>query len=438
MNALSKKQFFTLALTLFSLFFGAGNFIFPPVVGANSGENFFVGIMFFSLAAVALPVLGVAAVAKAGSLRELANRVDSFTGFIFCTAAYVALGPLLAIPRAGSMPFEIGLVPLLPDDTNKQNMLIIYCIVYFVLNSYACLNQSRLLNLIGKYLTPVLLVLIVLLFLFGLGSAYSHGLGVPKGGYASSAAATGFVDGYQTMDALAALIFASLIADVLKKMGVSKKGELASLSIRAGLFAGVVLFAVYVMLGLLGAMARPSDDLSPAALLSFISTSSFGFGGQVVLGISFLLACFGTTVGLTSAVSAYFKEIFPRISYAGWVYIFSALGAIMASNGLDRILAISVPILVALYPVATTLILLSLIDELIDASALVYKFCVYVAAAIGLASGLRAAGVSLGAMDALLDKLPFYQSMLGWIVPVSVAFGLSYILHIILSKNVRY
>lgn len=240
------------------------------------------------------------------------------------------------------------------------------------------------------------------------------------------------------MDALAALIFASLIADVLRKMGVSKKGELASLSIRAGLFAGVVLAAVYVMLGLLGAMVRPSEDLNPAALLSFISTSSFGFGGQIVLGISFLLACFGTTVGLTSAVSEFFKGLFPRLSYSMWVCVFSVLGAIMASNGLDKILSISVPILVALYPVATTLILLSLIDELIDASALVYKFCVYVAGVIGLASGLRAAGVSLGVVDGWLDGLPFYESMLGWIVPVAVAFGASYVLHIILAKNVRY
>lgn len=435
MKTLSKSQFFTVALTLFSLFFGAGNFIFPPTVGANSGENFFTAIMFFNLAAVAIPVLGVAAVAKAGSLRVLAGRADVYTGLIFTSAAYIALGPLLAIPRAGSMPFDISIAPFLPEQIRFE-VLVCYAILYFILNAYLCLSQTRLLAIIGRYLTPVMLLLIVVLFLVGV-SGLPIKFNEPNEAYLLSPAASGFVDGYQTMDALAALIFATLITGAISHAGVSERGAVVTSTVRAGIVAGIVLMSVYFMLGFLGALSG-QNSLSSTQLLVHISSSIFGIGGQIVLGVTFFLACFGTTTGLTSAVSGFFHSLFPGVSYRTWVFIFSAQSAIVACNGLSKILLVSVPILVALYPIAIVLIVLSLIDELISSSRAVYKSCVYVSGAIGISSGLDMAGFLPAWLKGLLLNLPFYELWLGWIVPVAISFALSYLYSMIFERDARY
>lgn len=436
MQTLSKRQFFIVALMLFSMFFGVGNFIFPPVVGRESGENFYLAVMFFCLTAVTLPVLVVGAVAQAGGLRELTMRAGAGFSIIFMTLNYLAIGPMLGIPRAGNMPFEISVVPFLGEGSHALEQAI-YSSAYFALNYYMCLNPSRLTNALGKYLTPALLSLIVLLFVVGFLNL-PHSFSAPSGGYVSSPASTAFVAGYQTMDALAALAFGVLVAKALKAQGITGEGLMRA-TIKAGIFAGAVLASIYFMLGYMGAVSASSISASSqnAQFLSDISNLVFGPFGRVVLGGISFIACLTTTTGLIGSVSAYFEGIIPRVSYKKWVLAWTLLSFAVANVGLNEILKISIPILIALYPIAIVLILLSLINSFIDQSQLIYRSCVYLTAFIGVINALDYAGLKLGFVTSAVQKLPFYDQMLGWVVPAAVCFIVTYILHFAMAKSTR-
>ena len=235
---LSKNQFLVISLTLFAMFFGAGNFIFPPNLGREAGQNFYVAIMFFCATAVLLPVLGVAAIARAKGLQSLVRRIDPVFAVLFTALLYLTIGPLFAIPRAANMPFDIAVKPFIAAE-NLQIWLFFYSAAYFALNYYVCMNPSKLVDLLGKYLTPLLLALILLLF--GAGFLFPIGEFVaPSGDYAQRAAAKGFVEGYQTMDALASLAFGIIVINAIRTVGVKDERHLVSSTIKAGMTAGVI------------------------------------------------------------------------------------------------------------------------------------------------------------------------------------------------------
>lgn len=438
MQKLSKKQFFTIALMLFSMFFGAGNFIFPPMVGRDAGTNYYIAIMFFCATAVLLPVLGVAAIARAGTLKKLASRADGWFAGLFVMLIYLSIGPFLAIPRAGNMPFEISIMQFL-DPEKKTFYLAIYGAIYFALNLYVCIYPSKMVELLGKYLTPVMLILIVVFFVVGFLNPMGE-FSAPNGDYAAHPVSKGFIEGYQTMDALAALVFGIIIAGAMRERGVKDEEHLAISTIKAGMFAGAILMIVYVMLGYLGATSATlfGSAENGAELLSLISNHLFGKAGVVVLGVAFFLACFTTTTGLISSVSAYFEEICPKISYKKWVLIWVIVSYGVANLGLDRILKFSIPVLIAIYPVAIVLVILSLINKIVDSSRIVYRVCVYVAAFVGVVNALDIAGFKIPFVTENIAKLPFYESMLGWIVPVAIGFVVSYIFYLAIQKKDNY
>ena len=409
---LSRNQFLVISLTLFAMFFGAGNFIFPPNLGREAGQNFYVAIMFFCATAVLLPVLGVAAIARAKGLQSLVRRIDPVFAVLFTALLYLTIGPLFAIPRAANMPFDIAVKPFIAHE-NLQIWLFFYSAAYFALNYYICLNPSKLVDLLGKYLS---------------------------GEYAQHAAAKGFVEGYQTMDALASLAFGIIVINAIRTVGVKDERHLVSSTIKAGMTAGVILMAIYLMLGYLGATSaelfKDAPEINGAELLSRISGHYFGKAGVLVLGSAFFLACITTTLGLISSASEYFEELTDgRVKYKIWVAAWCLIGFGVANFGLTTIIKGSIPVLVAIYPVAIMLIILSLINPLIDSSKLVYRSCVYVCVVVGTINGLDIVGVSVPLVTSLVKKMPFYDSMLGWIVPSAVAFAATYILHLVLEKR---
>lgn len=435
---LSKNQFLVISLTLFAMFFGAGNFIFPPNLGREAGQNFYVAIMFFCATAVLLPVLGVAAIARAKGLQSLVRRIDPVFAVVFTALLYLTIGPLFAIPRAANMPFDIAVKPFIAHE-NLQIWLFFYSAAYFALNYYVCMNPSKLVDLLGKYLTPILLALILLLF--GAGFLFPIGEFVaPSGDYVQHAAAKGFVEGYQTMDALASLAFGIIVINAIRTVGVKDERHLVSSTIKAGMTAGVILMAIYLMLGYLGATSaelfKDAPEINGAELLSRISGHYFGKAGVLVLGSAFFLACITTTLGLISSASEYFEELTGgRIKYKIWVIAWCLIGFGVANFGLTTIIKGSIPVLVAIYPIAIMLIILSLINPLIDSSKLIYRTCVYVCVVVGTINGLDIAGVSVPLVTNLVKAMPFYDSILGWIVPSAVAFAVTYILHLVLEKR---
>ena len=439
-QGLSRNQFLVISLTLFAMFFGAGNFIFPPNLGREAGQNFYIAIMFFCATAVLLPVLGVAAIARAKGLQSLVRRIDPVFAVVFTALLYLTIGPLFAIPRAANMPFDIAVKPFIAAE-NLQIWLFFYSAAYFVLNYYICMNPSKLVDLLGKYLTPLLLALILLLF--GAGLFFPIGeFAAPSGEYAQHAAAKGFVEGYQTMDALASLAFGIIVINAIKGVGVKDERRLVSSTIKAGMMSGIILMSIYLMLGYLGATAtdlfKDMDvkDINGAVMLSRISHHYFGGAGIAILGSAFFLACLTTTLGLISSASEYFEELTKgRIKYKIWAVAWCVVGFGVANFGLTTIIKGSIPVLVAIYPIAIMLIILSLINPLIDSSKLVYRACVYVCVVVGVVNGLDIIGVSVPLVTPFVKMMPFYDSMLGWIVPSTVTFALTYVLHLILEKR---
>ena len=433
MQTITKTQFIVISLMLFSMFFGAGNFIFPPMLGKESGEIFYQTILYFCATAVLLPVLGVAAVARCGSVQALTNRVDRVFGPIFIVLIYLSIGPFLAIPRAANLPFEVSIAPLFE---NPAVPLVFWTIFYFIINFVISANKSRVVDILGQYLTPVLLVLIVVLVV-AVFLADTPPLGTPTGKYALAPTSTAFMAGYDTMDAMAAIVFGIVVVNVLRDYGVVQERALISTTIKTGIFAGVLLSLIYIGLAYLGAATAGivQNVQNGANILSQTANYLFGSAGAPILGLALFLACITTTVGLTTSGSDYFNSLTPKISYKAWCAIFSVVSALMANIGLSGILKFGVPILVAFYPVVIVLVLLALIDNFIDSSKLIYRACIYVTLVTGLIYSLgTVAGVlPQGFVELVKPAMPFYDYGLGWVLWAIVAFCVTYIIHTVLK-----
>jgi LIVCS family branched-chain amino acid:cation transporter len=410
-----------ISFMLFSMFFGAGNLIFPPFLGQSAGEQVWLSLLGFILSAVGLPILGVVAIAKAGSFHDLANRVHPVFAWVFPFLIYVSIGPGLAIPRAGSLAFEMGMAPFLPEHlATSWVSLFVYTVVFFGFVFWLSLSPSKLVDRFGKMLTPTLLALIVLIFVKSLLSPMGPTV-VPAGNYASHPVMQGFLDGYLTMDALAALVFGIVIANTLRSKGVDDRKSLSKYMVAAGVGAGTLLTIIYVILGMLGSSSSFLGQAENGAqILTNVMNHLFGVSGTAILGIIFTVACLCVSIGLVTSCSQYFHGLFGGPSYRGWVTILSLLSMGIANLGLTQILSVSVPILGAIYPVAIVLILLALAERFISSHSLVYVTTVGVVALFGIIDLLNVTFLD-HQWDNWLSGLPFYTLSAGWVMPALLA-----------------
>ena len=295
-QALRGKKLLLVGFTLFSMFFGAGNLIFPPFLGAQAGTALWLAFAGFAVSAIGLPIAGVAAVARAGGLPALAGRVHPRFAQVFAVLVYLSIGPCLAIPRTASTSFEM-LTPLVGRSTPGQ---FIYSLAFFAAAYFVALKPEKLTQRLGRILCPALLVLIVVLFTGCILRPAAPGYGTPAEAYAALPAAQGVLDGYQTMDALAALNFGAVIALNIQAVGITEEAAVRRGTIRAGLIAGGMLLVVYAMLTHIGGIsgaAFPGSDTG-ASVLTALADGLFGRVGQVLLAVIFVIACFNTCVGL--------------------------------------------------------------------------------------------------------------------------------------------
>ncbi|WP_110111969.1 branched-chain amino acid transport system II carrier protein [Bacillus sp. CGMCC 1.16541] len=426
MKTLSKKDTLFTSLMLFSLFFGAGNLIFPPFLGQSAGTAFWPAMIGFLLSAVGLPILGVIAVAKSDGLHVLASRVHPVFAMVFTIVIYLAIGPLLGIPRASSLAFEMGVQPFLPNDMNGAGTLFLYTFIYFCIAYWLALKPGKLVDRFGKLLTPLLLTLLVVIVVRAL--FYSFGeVSVPVGSYAKNPFATGFLEGYYTMDTIAALNFGIVIALTLKQMGMTDKEQIVSSSVRAGVIAGVVLAFIYVMLAYLGSL-HAGETENGAQTLTQVVFTLFGPSGAILLGLVFTLACLTTSVGLVTSCSQYFAKVVPALSYRMWVTVFAGFSLVVANLGLTKILQVSVPALTAIYPVATLLILLSFVDHWFGSHRAVYGFATLFVSVISTTDAFLQAGLGMGVLGEFVKVLPFYDAGFSWLTPavLGLILGLAY------------
>uniref|UniRef100_A5WHH3 Branched-chain amino acid transport system carrier protein n=1 Tax=Psychrobacter sp. (strain PRwf-1) TaxID=349106 RepID=A5WHH3_PSYWF len=411
-----------LGFMLLSFFFGAGNLIFPPMLGMNAGLNFTPAVIGFIVTAIALPMLSLIAIAKSsGGLLGLGRRVHPVFAYVFAILIYLSIGAMYGIPRAANVGYEMGFRHFinLPEGIS----LITYVVVFFSVCYLCALKSGRLVDIIGKVLTPVLLGVIALLC----GLAFMHltpSVHAPSEQFNSNPLSSGIIEGYFTLDALAGLAFGTVLANAI--MGSTKAAgqaplapqQLVKVMIQSSLVAGLFLGLIYFGLAWIGrGMYRPEGYENGAVLLSSTATQLMGNAGNVAFGMIVILACLTTCIGLINACSSFANQVYPKIGYGVYVLIFTVLGALFSNLGLDSILAIAVPIMVFLYPISIALVLLSLIHPMIAKHPLTYVFGVGTATLFAFNDMLSNLVSSPLPWHSLIEKLPMAELGLGWIVP---------------------
>ncbi len=433
MERLSRRDLFLVGFTLFSMFFGAGNLIFPPGIAAQAGSMTWFAMVGLAVSAVGLPVLGVVAVARTGGLVTLGNRVHPLFSRVFTVVAYLAIGPCLAIPRTATTSFEMAIPPFAGENAPLNLYQLLYLVVFFALALLVALRPEKLTDRLGKVLCPILIALILVTFAGCLLNPL-EGYGPPTSHYntAVKAVSTGFLQGYQTMDTIAALVFGIIISLNIRARGIQDEREVVSSTVQAGIIAGGLLLAIYSMLAHIGALSggafpEPTDG---AQALTNLVAALFGPMGNLLLAAIFIIACFNVCVGLISSCGEYFSETFPLLSYRQWAVVFAVVSALIANIGLTQILTLSVPVLNIIYPVAIVLILLALLQRWIEDRWLVYPVTVLLTGVTSLLLELERLTFS----DAL-SFLPLSDLGLGWVCPALVGLVLGYFLSFLPRKN---
>ncbi|MGL5066558.1 MAG: branched-chain amino acid transport system II carrier protein [Sarcina sp.] len=408
------KDYLIIGFALFSMFFGAGNLIFPPFLGQMLGEHYWLGIIGFTITGVGLPLLGLLAATKNnGNFEEMSIKVGKNFSKIYSIVLFLMIGPMLAIPRTAATTFEISILP-----NFKGFNPFLFVVIYFAINLIFVLKPSKIIETIGKFLTPVLLIILVALIVKGIVN--------PIADYSSATVlnplAGSLVEGYQTMDALASIIFASLIIGAVKSKGYKEK-QIVQVTVKASIIAIVGLGVVYGGLIFLGSRTGIfANEMSNSTLLLFLSTSILGNVGRIAIGIALGLACFTTSIGLLSAGGEFFERVSNgKLKYKANVLVMCVASIGIASMGLDKIVAFSASILNIIYPITIVLILLNLADKWVKGK-MVYRVSVYVTLAISIL--IFIAGYVLP-LDNILSVLPMYDLGFGWVIPAIVAFVVS-------------
>ena len=419
---LEKKQFIYTALMLFSMFFGAGNLIFPPYSGNLAGSRFFLALIGILLTSVCFPVMGVAAVARTGGLEKLGDRVHPVFSQLFSLLIYLSIGPMIAIPRTATVPFALAIQPYI-GDFNPNLALLLFTVIFFCVALWLSLNPKKQVERMGKVLTPILISLIVLMFIAVVLGPKSTA--PATGRYADHAILSGFVDGYQTLDVAAALVFGIVIIELMRSYGITDTEVAIRATARTGVLAGIFLGTIYFMLSFIGSVSSGVSQGYPngAEVLRVMTDQQFGWFGAVLLALIFLLACTTTCVGLITCCSQYFHRLVPKISYRTFAVIISLFSLFLANRGLDKILAFSLPVLTILYPLCLVLIVLVFLDPVVHSSKIVYRLVTVVTLILSVCDALGGESVR----DAL-SFLPLSSAGLGWLVPSIVALIIGWIL----------
>lgn len=333
-QALRRRDQLLVGFTLFSMFFGAGNLIFPPQLGAQAGVDTWLAMAGLAVSAVFLPILGVIAVVRAGSLTELASRVHPAFATVFTVLIYLSIGPCLAIPRTASTSFEMAVPPFLPSGTPTMWFQFGYSLLFFAAAFLVALQPEKLTGRLGKFLCPVLLLLVGAMFVGSLVHPVgTYGPTLPP--YDQIPAVQGFLTGYQTMDTIAALNFGIVIVMNIRALGVTDQGSVLRATVRAGGIATVLFLAVYSMLAHIGALSGAAFPgmTNGAVTLTNLVGAIFGHWGTVILAAIFFIACFNTCVGLISSCSAYFHTLVPRVPAPAWAAFFALLSMVISNAG---------------------------------------------------------------------------------------------------------
>ncbi|MDN4606962.1 branched-chain amino acid transport system II carrier protein [Sporosarcina highlanderae] len=430
---LSFSSYLVIGVMLFALFFGAGNLIFPAQLGQYSGENLWPATFGFLLTGAGLPLLGILAMGFSGSknLQELASRVHPVYGLLFTSILYLTIGPFFAAPRTGAVAFDIGIASSIPEGYTKIALLL-FTLLFFGITLWLSLNPAKIVDRIGKLMSPIIIILLLVLltvaFINPMGEIQS-----PVDAYAEGAFVKGLTEGYNTMDALASLVFGIIVINVLRSYGL-KKMQIFSATVKTGVVASGILALLYVGIAYLGATTTERFGLfeTGGPVLSEAASYYFGTIGTVMLAIVIILACLTTSIGLITACGEYFNTIIPKVGYKTFVTGFTVFCFVVSNFGLANIITYSIPVLMLLYPLAVVLMLLTFTSPLFGHARIVYLSATATAFFISVIDGIKTLYSTLGftkeawpnwltSIDSFYNTvLPFYSDGLGWVLPVLV------------------
>ncbi|WP_321780894.1 branched-chain amino acid transport system II carrier protein [Schaalia cardiffensis] len=415
----SSVRLIATSLTLFSMFFGAGNLIFPPMIGVEAGTSFLPAITGFLLGGVALPVLSIIVIALSGTdLRDLSNRGGRIFGVIFSCAVYLSIGAFYALPRTGAVSFSTAVSPL--TGWTSTSVSVIFNALFFALAFYLSWKPGEIIDRLGKILTPLLLGLLTLLAIVSVFT-FDGTPGAPSEQYASHPLTAGILSGYLTMDSLGGLAFGIIVVTSFTRTGGGIGAKTVKRTSIAATIAGGLLALVYLSLGLIGLKMPGAHAFDNGAeLLSQASNLALGPFGQIAFGLIVVTACMTTAVGLLVATSEFFARLMPKIRYETWLAGFAIISFIIASAGLNKVLAVAGPIIGLLYPVAITIIFITIFTHPlrhITRCELAFKLSAWTASALSILATLQDLGIAAESIEGFIGWLPGHAESVAWVIP---------------------
>lgn len=377
----------------------------------------------FFLTGVGLPLLSFMALVATGkdNIQELAGRVSPLFGVVFAVVLYLAIGPFFAIPRAGTVAFEIGVKPF-SGALGENLTLFIFTLVFFSIACLLAIFPGKVVDIVGKYLTPLKIsligILIVVAVAFPMGAIFG-----PQGEFVDTAFTSGFKEGYLTLDAMGSFAFGMIIIEAVRRQGATSKTHVLAACTKAIFIAAVLLVVMYSALSYMSAtsVSKIGYQENGGAVLAKVSHFYFGTSGNVLLGLMISVACMTTCVGLLSACAQFFNRLYPKVSYQVYVVSMSLFSLGVANMGLTSLIKFSEPILNAIYPLAISLVFLLLFNDWFKGNRRVYQMVMLFTFAVSLFDGLDTAQITVFHISETLAKyLPLYNVGLGWIVPALV------------------
>lgn len=443
---LSFKQYLVVASLLFGLFFGAGNLIFPLHLGQLAGAHWGTAAVGFLVTGVLLPLLSVLAVAvtRAEGVYDIGRPLGAAFALVFMVLIHATIGPLFGTPRTATVSFTVGVSPFVPKAAQGWALLLFSALFFGAAFAFSY-HQNNILANVGKVLNPVFLSLLFLVFVV----AFAKPLGNPATSpvthaYLHAAFTNGFLEGYNTMDALAGLAFGVTVVTAVRTMGVKRSSAVSKVVAKSGVFAMSAVAFIYVLLIVLGTMSLGRFKVSADGGVAFnqLVNAYAGAFGQVVLAFLLTVTCLTTAVGLVAAFAQDFHKHFPKVSYHTWLALSCLASFLTANFGLDTIIAWSTPVLMFLYPLAMVLILLSCTSPLFHRDGVVYFFVVLctVVPALGdmvVAFPSVVSQSTLGLWVAgVRSTLPLASMGLSWVVPALVGLVVGLLCHFFRKNRV--
>lgn len=442
---LDRKNYAYIGSMLFGMLFGAGNLIFPVHLGQEAGSAVWLATVGFLISAIGLPFLAIIAmgVSESKSVYHLSSRVGHSFAMMFTLMLYLAIGPFFAIPRLATTSYQIGIAPFVSAEQSSL-VLAIYSIFFFTIAWLLAKNPTKLLNYIGKVLNPIFLVVLgILLFQIVLNPIGSVADAPVQVAYQTNPVFTGILEGYNTLDALAMVAFGIIVISTIQNLGVTQPAQVAKDTIKSGAISIVLMGVLYCLLAYAGTTSLGKFEMSEngGIALAQIAQHYLGTAGSLLLALIIFFGCLKTAVGLLTAFSEAFAEMFPRVEYKTFLATATLFPAIFANVGLTNIIVYSIPVLMFLYPLTIVLVLLALMDKLFKGKRSIYRWTIYltmIAAVIDAVKSapdfLKLSGIGQALIQFGENYLPFFNIGMGWVLPACIGF----VIGVLLSHKEKY